>query len=177
MTPSVIALLVGAVSFGGHILLTLILLRLPGRVSPVARHAGSAAATHIAGVVVGGCVVAAFPYWPLAAVTGFGAVVWLFAFSAVYKSVSLRILSQLARTPGNAIPFPVVTASYVVPEFEARVIVLEQMGCAAVVGTEHRLTLKGAAMARRIKVVQRLCGIERSGLYGGLGEQAPDQCP
>ena len=166
MTPSAIALLVGAAAFSGHVFLTLILLRLPGRLSPVVRHAGSAATTHVAGAILGGLVVEPFPYWPFAAVTGFGAVVWLFAFSAVYKSVSLRILSQLARTPGNAIPLPEVTSRYVVPEFEARVAVLEQMGCAEVVEKGHGLTPKGAATARRIRAVQRLCGIERSGLYG-----------
>ena len=58
------------------------------------------------------------------------AVCWLFAFSAVYKSVSLRILTQLARTPGHSLPLGAITVEYVRPEFEARVALLVRVGWA-----------------------------------------------
>ena len=171
MTPSETALIVGAGSLGSHLLLSLLLLRLPGRVAPVARHAGSAAVTHLAGVVIAGITFGPITYWPIAAVSGFGSVVWLFAFSAVYKSVSLRILTHLDEVPGNAIPFQEVTASFVLPEFQSRVKVLEAMGCTKATTDGYALTEKGGLMARRILAVQWVCGIERSGLYGGAERQ------
>lgn len=170
MTPPLAALFVGAGCFAAHVLFTLVLLRVPGRMPPVARHAASALFTHVGGVVVAGLALGSLPYWPIAAASGFGAVGWLFAFSAVYKSVSLRILSRLAEAPDNAIPFDVVTAVYVLPEFETRVGVLTTMGCVEPAGGGHALTAKGAATAKKIVAVQALCGIERSGLYGGSAD-------
>ena len=63
-------------------------------------------------------LVGPFAYWPAAAVSAFLAVCWLFAFSAVYKSVSLGVLRELARTPGHAIPLDAVTEDHMRPEFD-----------------------------------------------------------
>lgn len=160
------ALLVGLCCFAAHVAVTLVWLRVTRGPSPVVRHAASALGTHAVGVLVGAWVAGPFAYWPVAAVSGFGAVCWLFAFSAVYKSVSLRILSQLSRTPGHLLPFEVIASDYVRPEFEARVAVLVKMGCAEDVADGYAATAAGNATARRIAGVQRACGIEASGLYG-----------
>jgi hypothetical protein len=161
------ALLVGLGCFAAHVAVTLVWLRVSRGPSPVSRHAASALGTHFVGVLVGAWVAGPFAYWPAAAVSGFGAVCWLFAFSAVYKSVSLRILSQLSRTPGSALPFDAIARDYVRPEFEARVAVLVRMGCAEEVAGGYAATAPGNATARRIAGIQRACGIEASGLYGG----------
>ena len=95
MTPPLIAVLTGAACFVAHAMLSLILLRLPGRASPVERHAASAASTHLLGTIASALAFGPLPYWPIAAASGFGVPVWLFAYSAVYKSVSLRILRIL----------------------------------------------------------------------------------
>ncbi len=162
-----IALLVGLCCFLLHAAVTLCWLRLPGRVSPVARHGVSAIGTHVLGIVWGAQLIGPFAYWPAAAVSGFGAVCWLFAFSAVYKSVSLRILTQLARTPGNALSLESITGEHVRPEFAARVAVLVRMGCAEETAEGYTITGKGSETARRIALIQRACGIEQSGMYGG----------
>jgi hypothetical protein len=161
------ALVVGLACFGAHAAVTLVWLRLPGRTPPVARHALSALATHVVGVALAARLVGPFAYWPAAAVAAVGAVCWLFAFSAVYKSVSLRVLTQLARTPGHALPVGTITRRYVRPEFEARVAVLVRMGCASETEGGYAATGKGAAAARRVEGIQRACGIAESGLYGG----------
>jgi len=160
------SLLVGLGCFVAHVVVCLIWLRVSRGPSPVVRHAVSALGTHVVGVIVAASLLAELAYWPVAAVSGFGAVCFLFAFSAVYKSVSLRILTQLDRTPGHAIPFAVVARDYVQPEFEARVAVLVKMNCAAGVDGGYVATEAGNATARRIGVIQRACGIESSGLYG-----------
>ena len=165
MSADVLSLLVGLGCFAAHAALSLVLLRLPGWLSPVARHAGSAAITHVAGVALGAWWGGPIVYWPVAAVSGFGAVCWLFAFSAVYKSVSLRILTELANAPDHALPFDVITAEYVLPQFRDRTDVLQTMGCAKLAGEAFTVTPKGEATAARIAAVQWVCGITNSGLY------------
>lgn len=166
MTPPELGLCVGAATAAAHVAATLVVLRLPGKLSPVARHAASAAVTHVGGVAVAAAVVGPFAYWPAAAVGGFAAVAWLFAFSAVYKSVSLRVLTELARAPGGAIPFAAITDDYVKAEFTARTRVVVALGWVREGPDGFELTPDGAAAARRVAAVQRLCGIGRSGLYG-----------
>jgi hypothetical protein len=161
-------LLVGLWCFALHAAVSLVWLRLPGRLSPVARHAASAFVTHVLGVVAAVYDGVAFAYWPAAAVSGFGAVCWLFAFSAVYKSVSLRILAELEQSPGRAMPLETITEDYVRPEFESRVAVLVRMDCVEELEGCYMTTPKGTHTARRIATVHRVFGIVASGLYGGI---------
>ncbi|HVL11289.1 MAG TPA: hypothetical protein VM529_01905 [Gemmata sp.] len=187
------SLLVGLGCFALHAVVTLVWLRLSGRTSPVARHAASSLATHALGVASAAQFVGPFAYWPAAAVSGFLAVCWLFAFSAVYKSVSLRILTQLDCTPGHAMPMEAVTEDYVRPEFATRASLLVTMGCATEADGAFEVTEKGTATARRIAGIQHACGIAASGLYGeatdlmplttalldpeGVGQHSPGQRP
>jgi hypothetical protein len=159
-------LLVGLGSFTLHVAVTLIWLRWPGRVSLVARHAASAFGTHALGIALAAAVIGPLAYWPVAAVNGFLVVGWLFAFSAVYKSVSLRILTQLDRAPGRALHFESIVDEFIRPEFAARIGVLVTMGCAEQTGDGFATTGKGNATARRIALIQRAWGIDQSGMYG-----------
>jgi hypothetical protein len=163
------SILVGLACFASHAAVTLVWLRLPCRTAPVTRHAVSALGTHAIVVALAAQVVGPFAYWPAAAVSGFLAVCWLFAFSAVYKSVSLRILTELDRAPGHAMALETVTEEYVRPEFVARTALLVKMGCAAEADGAYEATEKGTATARRIEAVQHACGIEASGLYSDSG--------
>ena len=158
-------LFVGLVCFALHVAVSLVWLRLPGGLSPVARHAISALGTHVVGVVTAGWLGVAFAYWPAAAVSGFCAVCWLFAFSAVYKSVSLRILAELDRSPDASLPLETITDEYVRPEFESSRRGAGRMGCAEDVEDGYAITSKGNRIARRIALVQRAFGISASGLY------------
>jgi hypothetical protein len=158
---------VGLWCFALHAAATLVWLRAPGPLAPVARHAASALGTHALGVAAAAAWVGPFAYWPAAAVSGFGAACWLFAFSAVYKSVSLRILTQLDRSPGGALPFEVITADHVRPEFAARVAVVVRMGWAEEGEGGFVTTGAGRDAARRIGMLQRAYGIVAGGLYGG----------
>jgi hypothetical protein len=117
-------------------------------------------------LAAGAFLVGPFAYWPVAAVNAFGVVCWLFAFSAVYKSVSLRVLTHLDRAPGNALSLESVTEDYVRPEFEARVALLVKMGCADEVTGGYAATPQGNDTARRIAMIRRACGVEGGGLYG-----------
>jgi hypothetical protein len=159
-------LLVGLGCFLFHVAVSLVWLRRPGRFSPVARHAASALATHAIGVILAAWWVGPFAYWSAAAVSGFGAVVWLFAYSAVYKSVSLRILRELSRSPGQTLALSTIVEEYVRPEFEYRALVLVRMGCARETERGYEVTRKGIDLATRLAVVQWAFGITASGIYG-----------
>jgi len=159
-------LVVGLGCFGLHVATTLVWLRRSGWTAPVARHAASALSTHVLGVLVAAWWIGPFAYWSAAAVSGFGAVIWLFLFSAVYKSVSLRILRELHRLPNHALPLATITVEYVRPEFEHRIRVLMRMGCARETDRGYEVTRKGIDTASRIAVVQWVFGIATSGLYG-----------
>ena len=110
-------------------------------------------------------VVGPFAYWPAAAANGFLAIGWLFAFSAVYKSVSLRILTHLDRVPDHSLTVDAIADRYVRAEFEARARVLMNMGCVDASNGAYTLTEKGRAVARRIEGIRRACGVGGSGLY------------
>jgi hypothetical protein len=167
------ALFVGLACFALHAITTLVWLRLPGRTPPVVRHAVSALSTHVLGVALTAQVAGPFAYWPAAAVSGFLAVCWLFAFSAVYKSVSLRILTQLDRTPGHATSLETITEEYVRPEFEARAALLVRMGHAEESDEGYAATAAGNDAARRVETIRRACGVEGNGMYGGEAVNSP----
>jgi hypothetical protein len=167
------SLLVGLGCFVLHAVVTLVWLRLPGRTPPVARHAVSALATHTIGVALAAQLAGPFGYWPAAAVSGFCAVCWLFAFSAVYKSVSLRILTELDRAPSHAMPLVTITEEYVRPEFETRVALLVKMGHAEESDEGYAATAAGNDAARRVETIRRACGVEGNGLYGGEAVSSP----
>jgi hypothetical protein len=160
-----IAFLVGIIGFAAHVLVTTCWLRLPARTAPVIRHAFSAITTHAAVIGFWACCVGKFDYWPAAAVNGFGVVIWLFAFSAVYKSVSLRILTTLAQTPAQQMPLDEVTHAYVRPEFVTRAALLVQLGYAIEQPNGYVITAQGKRLARWIRLIQRAFGIGSSGLY------------
>src|SRR5262249_22103075 len=106
------------------------------------------------------------PYWPGAGVFAFGATVWLFVYCAVYKSVSLRILSCMVRAHAGRLSLDRITDRYILGEFRDRMAVLETMGCVVVRESDVVLTSKGRRTARYFEMAQRCFGIERSGLYG-----------
>ncbi len=174
-----IGITVGIGCFVLHAMIVLLWLRQPGKFPPVARHFVSALSTHLVVVIITARFLGQLDYWPIAAVSGFLAVCWLFAFSAVYKSVSLRVLTQLATHSQQRLPLARISACYVRPEFQARVVVLQAMGCVEEVQSGLIVTAKGKRIARWIGMIQRACGITTSGLYGGVptpactGEAAP----
>jgi hypothetical protein len=174
-------MIVGLGCFILHVVATLVWLRRPGRPSPVARHAVSALGTHLFGVFLAAWLAPPFSYWSAAAVSGFGAIVWLFVFSAVYKSVSLRILRELARSQGRTLALAAITDQYVLPEFESRVAVLLQMRCVRATANGYEVTRKGTDIASRIAVFQWLFGITASGLYADPADRehprAEDSAP
>lgn len=170
MSPELTSVVVGAAGLLAHALILLVWLRVPGRLAPVLRHAASAAVVHAASTVAAAYLVGRLPYWPNAAVFGFGVIAYLFAFCAVYKSVSLRILSRLLLAPGQRVGMAEIAQQFVLPEFRQRTRVMEGLGWIKAADDRLVITDKGRRSARRLMRLQALFGIRRSGLYGQAGQ-------
>src|SRR5258708_3807360 len=63
----------------------------------------TAVVSHLACVLLGAATLQPFQYWNAASVFGFGVMIYVFAFGAVYKSVSLELLLDLAQRPGRGV--------------------------------------------------------------------------
>lgn len=170
MTPASLSLLVGSVAFVCYALAVPLMLRAVRGVAPVTVFVGSAVGIHVlqilAMIVIGRSTELPVPYWHGAAVFGAGAIGYLFVFSAVYKSISLRMLAMLIRDKGRVTAVDALTGAITVPEFEQRAkILLEGRFAAASAGASYVITAEGRAMAERIIGLQRAFGVAQSGLY------------
>lgn len=173
MTPVVTGWLVGLGWLAGHVVITLVWLRWGSRPSPVARHLVSALVTHLVGVGVAARLGPGWAYWPAAAVHVGGVVAWAFVFCAVYKSVSLRVLTELARQSPAGLPLDRIAREIVGPEYAARFGLLVQAGYIVATETGYRATAAGDAAARRLAALRAFWGLDGDGLYGpGPADQA-----
>lgn len=168
MTPAALSLVIGLAAFIGHALIVPLLLRATPRAAPVKIHVGSAVSLHLLQILVTmfvGQAGSPLPYWHGAAVFGAGAIGYLFLFSAVYKSISLRMLAVLMRDKGQATRLDALTDAVTLPEFEQRVRILLESRLAMASGGTYAITDAGRTMAARLIRLQRAFGVRRSGLY------------
>lgn len=166
MSGATLSLLSGALALCAHAALVPVLLRVARRATPVNVHLGSAIAIHSAQVAILWRFAGdGFPYWHGAAVFGAGAIAYLFAFSAVYKSVSLRLLLVLLGADEPCVTFARLASEVVRPEFERRLALLVDMGLCVEKGDSFAPSDSGIAAASRIRAMQRLFGVENPGLY------------
>ncbi|MBE9116872.1 hypothetical protein IQ249_13275 [Lusitaniella coriacea LEGE 07157] len=175
MIPEILSFLIGAATFFLYALTVLILLRLPLSLPPIIVHFSLALVIHIITVLTCFIVFETLPYWHGAALYWFCFNLYLFAYSAVYKSISLNILLSLARRPSQSATIEEISAIYVQPSFQERIEILQNAGYVLSKNSTFELTQKGKHLARRIAVVQRLFGIEQSGLYSTVPDPKASQ--
>ena len=155
---------IALIAFAVDVAITLVMLRTLRNTSP----AMLAVTSSIAGYVVafiGALVLAPGLSWPVTTVYWFFASAFLMGFGAIYKSISLRILLQLRRTPNRAMESAALFRDYVVADsFENRLQVLLHQGLAEM-DEEHRFraTSKGRAIASLVRAAHRLFKIEHTG--------------
>jgi hypothetical protein len=158
------ALAIGAAGFVTCVASTAVVLRLAPGAAP------SRAAVLLA-VVVGGAtlgVAAAtrpvVAVWPLVASYSFLSLVFLLAFGAIYKSISLRILGDLLRRPGRRDSYDAILGRYIEEEsYRTRLALLVSEGLARREAAGFTLTARGERLARAVSTVQRLSHIGASG--------------
>ena len=143
----------------------LIVLRLPGRLSPVGRQALLALLVHVGTTALMGWRVPEATYWHGAALYWFGFNCFLYGFSAVYKSVSLRILSNLAQAPKHSLALSEIVDEQISPSFADRVTLLVNSGLAKFQNRKYMPLPQALQVARRIELLQSIYGVTQSGLY------------
>ncbi|QOZ08922.1 hypothetical protein XH96_16340 [Bradyrhizobium sp. CCBAU 51765] len=132
---------------------------------PVILLAIAAVVSHGLGVMLGIFAVPQFQYWNAASIFGFCVMAYVFAFGAVYKSVSLDILRGLVDRPGRRAPVLEIAERQVPDLFRGRIGNLVDGGLVEPVDSHFRATAAGRNMAGRIGRLRRAFGIGDTGLY------------
>jgi hypothetical protein len=171
LRSDLVALEMGLLALGSHIVLSTTLVRLLPARAPVLLHMASAAG--MAAVLALAVMVFsrgnAQPFWIAVSMLYGGAVAFLFAFSAVYKSISLEVLCALSRAPRHRLDLGTISRDLVLPRFVERIELLITAGLVSSTTDGYSLTVPGRDAARRLRALQRFAGIRRSGLYGDEG--------
>jgi len=95
---------------------------------------------------------------------GFFVLCFLMAFGALYKSISLRIMSDLSKTPSKTEVYDQVVARYIAAEsYQSRLAVILKNGLAVRMKDRLALTPRGRSIALCIRSVQKAFGIQNSG--------------
>ncbi|MDE2473149.1 MAG: hypothetical protein KGL35_31690 [Bradyrhizobium sp.] len=134
-------------------------------VAPVALLAIAAVMSHMICVALGAFSLQHFQYWNTASIFAFGVMLYVFAFGAVYKSVSLEILLDLAQRPERATSVSDIVDRKVPEIFRGRTDILVSGGQVERTGTRFAVTATGHATATRIAMLRDIFGIGDTGLY------------
>ncbi|MBH5390146.1 hypothetical protein [Bradyrhizobium diversitatis] len=132
---------------------------------PVILLAIAAVVSHGLGVMLGIFAIPQFQYWNAASIFGFCVIAYVFAFGAVYKSVSLDILRGLVDRPDRRAPVLEIAERQVPDLFRGRIGNLVDGSLVEPVDSHFRATAQGRNMAGRIGRLRRAFGVGDTGLY------------
>ena len=166
MTPSMLSLQLGILGLMLHILIVIMGVRFLSERAPVLIHLSGAIVAESLFVMVSLIVPQEIPFWHGSIVLGWGVIFWLFAFSAVYKSVSLSMLLRLNAAPQKDIAIPQFTAALIQPTFTDRIRVLEKMGYITAGDEAYDITPSGERFVARFTKIRRIFGVTGDGFYG-----------
>jgi hypothetical protein len=134
-------------------------------IAPVSVLAIAAVVSHVASVLLGVATLVQFQYWDTASLFGFGVMLYVFAFGAVYKSVSLEILLDLEQRPGHSALLADIVDHKVPEIFRGRTDILVSGGHVEHAGPSFAVTAAGRAISARIAQMRRAFAIGDTGLY------------
>lgn len=134
-------------------------------IAPVVILALAAIISHAASILLGIATVAHFQYWNAASIFGFGVMLYVFAFGAVYKSVSLEILLDVAKRQGASAPLADIVERKVPEIFRGRTDILVDGGQVERRGPCFVVTAAGGKIASRIAAMRRAFAVGNTGLY------------
>lgn len=132
---------------------------------PVMLLAIAAVVTHGLGVMLGIVVAPHFQYWDAASIFGFCVMAYVFAFGAVYKSVSLDILLGVVDRPEQRAPLSDIVERQVPALFQGRIMNLVDDGLVEPIDSQFAATAAGRSIAARVGQLRRAFGIGDTSLY------------
>ena len=156
--------LFGIAGFLFYLAAVAVALRLPWALSPARAVIGIALLVYAAAGGAAAVFGRNVNFWNMSIVFWFTTLLFLMAFGALYKSISLRILLDLLDRPGHAGLYSAILARYVAAEsFESRLTVMQENGFAILTPAGYVLTDRGRRLAGLVGSLHRLFAIERSG--------------
>jgi hypothetical protein len=158
------SLVLGAAGFAFYVVAVATMLRLSRRNSPALVAIGAALFAYAAVLLTAIGANRPINFWVLSAIFSFPTMVFLMAFGALYKSVSLRILADLFARAGQAEPRSAILQRYIASEsFETRLALILENKWAISTSAGYALTKSGQRVARLVAALQRVFAIQRSG--------------
>src|SRR5262245_14626887 len=156
-----LALGLGVAGFAAYVAVALVLLRVSRRTSPALLVTTTGLAVYgmvLVAVAVPGRAVL---FWPVSAAYWFFTLIFLMAFGAIYKSISLRILLDLFHQPGRADRYDTILNRYVQQEsYHHRLHLLIQGELARRGPAGCEVTPKGRRLAAIVEALQGVFKIE-----------------
>jgi predicted transcriptional regulator len=169
MTPSEISLVTGFAAAVAHAVAVSACLRFFRGIAPVFIHLLCAVMIGTMLPIILSLFVASFrvaiPFWPAASIFYGGVIAWLYAFSAVYKSITLGILQVLHTAPQGCVTIDDIARNFALPRFAERVDLLVASGLATRTESRYTITLKGQKAVHRLQLIQRIFVVSGSGFY------------
>lgn len=150
-----------------HFMLTTTLLRTAGSMSPVLIHTLSTMIAALGFVFSGAAVLVPEHYnaWPGLSLLAFGSMIFLFSYSAIYKSISLRLLVDGARAYPDAVSIERLHDETVLPRFLDRIKLLVASNHLQEDGGLLVITCRGRKLCTVLTTWRTLFGFAQSGLY------------
>jgi hypothetical protein len=157
-------LVLGLSGFLLYFVAVAVLLRLARGVGPVLIVLGSVVPVGIVALALFLGLGQRVNFWMYVAGYCFFVLSFLMAFGAIYKSISLRILLDLARKPERTDTYENVLRRYIAEEsFHDRLAVIERQQFATRLGDGFVLTQRGWRVAKSLQSIQKFYRIARSG--------------
>ena len=145
-----------------HIIAVVAALKIVKQIAPVLIHAASALISFILLSVAG--IMVEMQFWVAFSVLAFCSSSYLFVFGAIYKSLTLRILSA-AKSRNGSLSVNQLEDAVTVPTFMERISLLNEMGNIATEKDHYSLTQKGRKTANFFQTIRKIFRIETKAVY------------
>lgn len=161
------ALVLVTLALVGHALTTVGLLHLQSSIAPVLIHAASSAAWFICLVFGLWLLSLVDAFWWTAATFAFFVMTYLFGYSALYKSVSLRMLVMLSNGSDQTLTLSSMESEFVRRNFDARAEMLIRAHMIRTTPVGLELSCRGQNISARLSALRKFFGVVSSGVYFG----------
>ena len=152
------------VAFGAFVFVVVLAPRVRDIKSPATLVCAAGVGVYVARLAVSTATADEIAFWPFTALFWFLFLIFLVFFLVVYRSVSLRLLSELLDRPGHREAYDALLDDYLRLEtLEARLGLLIETGNAGRTEAGLQLTDRGRRNGRFVATLQRLFRIEFSG--------------
>jgi hypothetical protein len=165
MMAQLLSFTAGLVAFVFYMAVFLVLIRLRPGMGWFSLQLAAASIIHVLSSILFSYLLKSFLYWHALGVFSVGWFCFFTLSTAIYVSISARILRTIHKYPGQSLPLEDIFRVCVREPFRERAEFLVASGLAQKGEIGYRITDAGDKNARRVHSLRRLFGMEESGLY------------